>query len=148
MQGTSTNNTEPDSMPALNGTNLASATSKPEQERAQTPTPSQPQTQPVKTSTQSQETTKKTSLGITQAFNSFGGQIHKGPTSHTAAVHPHSPQPARPKAHTIGQDKWGSGFAEFCIYKKDIASMLFILISPHSPFYRYIQQLFIMKQIC
>lgn len=102
-------------MPALNGTNVASATSKPEQERAQTPTPSQPQTQPVKTSTQSQETTKKTSLGITQAFNSFGGQIHKSPTSHTAAARPHSPQPARPKAHTIGQGKWGNGFAEFCI---------------------------------
>ncbi|CAI5658880.1 unnamed protein product [Oreochromis niloticus] len=101
-EGTSTNNTEPDSMPALNGTNVASATSKPEQERAQTPTPSQPQTQPVKTSTQNQETTKKTSLGITQAFNSFGGQIHKSPTSHTAAARPHSPQPARPKAHTIG----------------------------------------------
>uniref|UniRef100_A0A3B4EYF3 Actin filament-associated protein 1-like 2 n=1 Tax=Pundamilia nyererei TaxID=303518 RepID=A0A3B4EYF3_9CICH len=102
----------PDSMPALNGTNLASATSKPEEERAQTPTPSQPQTQPVKTSTQSQETTKKTSLGITQAFNSFGGQIHKGPTSHTAAVHPHSPQPARPKAHTIVEIKLGKNRTE------------------------------------
>ncbi|XP_030610643.1 actin filament-associated protein 1-like 2 isoform X1 [Archocentrus centrarchus] len=101
-EGMSSNHSEPESTPALNGTNLVSAAGKPEQEGAQIPTPSQPQTQPVKTSSQSQETTKKTSLGIPQAFNSFGAHIHKGPTSHPAAASPHSPQPLRPKAHTIG----------------------------------------------
>ncbi|KAM9336162.1 actin filament-associated protein 1-like 2 isoform 2-T2 [Symphorus nematophorus] len=96
----STNRTEPDSTPVLNGANSTSTTSKPEQERPQTPTPPDPHAKPVKTSSQSQETPKRTSLGIPQAFsNSSGVQIHKGPT---AAGFPQSPQPSRPKAHTIG----------------------------------------------
>ncbi|TKS89619.1 Actin filament-associated protein 1-like 2 [Collichthys lucidus] len=96
----STDRTEPDTTPVLNGTSPTSATSKPEQERPQTPSPaSQPQTQPVKTSSQSQETPKRTSLGIPQAFSSSGVQIHK---VQTAAGFPHSPQPLRPKSHTIG----------------------------------------------
>ncbi|XP_076616747.1 actin filament-associated protein 1-like 2 isoform X2 [Chaetodon auriga] len=94
----STNHPEPDSM--SNGTSSTSSTSKPEQGCPLTPTPPQPQTQPVKTS--SQETPKRTSLGIPQAFNSSGTQIHKGLTVQAAAGLPHSPQPQRPKAHTIG----------------------------------------------
>uniref|UniRef100_A0A3P8THS8 Actin filament-associated protein 1-like 2 n=1 Tax=Amphiprion percula TaxID=161767 RepID=A0A3P8THS8_AMPPE len=87
--------------PPLNGINSASATSKPAQEPPQTPTPTQ--TQPVKTSPQSQETPKRTSLGIPQAPSSPGGQIHKTLTAQSsAAARPHSPQPLRPKAHTIG----------------------------------------------
>ncbi|TMS22000.1 Actin filament-associated protein 1-like 2 [Larimichthys crocea] len=39
------------------------------------------------------------SLGIPQAFSSSGVQIHK---VQTAAGFPHSPQPLRPKSHTIG----------------------------------------------
>ncbi|XP_074475325.1 actin filament-associated protein 1-like 2 isoform X1 [Sebastes fasciatus] len=93
-----TNRTEPESTPVLNGT--SSTSSKPEQERPPTPTPPQPQTQPVKTSSQSQETPKRTSLGIPQAFNSPGVQIHKGPA--VSAGLPQSPRPLRPKAHTIG----------------------------------------------
>ncbi|XP_027145388.1 actin filament-associated protein 1-like 2 isoform X2 [Larimichthys crocea] len=96
----STDRTEPDTTPVLNGTSPTSATSKPEQERPPTPSPaSQPQTQPVKTSSQSQETPKRMSLGIPQAFSSSGVQIHK---VQTAAGFPHSPQPLRPKSHTIG----------------------------------------------
>ncbi|XP_051274492.1 actin filament-associated protein 1-like 2 isoform X2 [Dicentrarchus labrax] len=95
----STDRTEPDSTPVLNGTSSTSATSKPEQELPPTLTPPQPQTQPVKTSSQSQETPKRTSLGIPQVFNSPGVQMHKGVT---AAGLPHSPQPLRPKAYTIG----------------------------------------------
>ncbi|KAF1373855.1 hypothetical protein PFLUV_G00243260 [Perca fluviatilis] len=91
----STNRTEPDSTPVFNGTSSTSV-SKPEQE--QPPTPQQPQ--PVKTSSQSQDTPKRTSLGIPQVFSSSGVQIHKGPT--VSAGLPHSPQPLRPKAHTIG----------------------------------------------
>ncbi|XP_070782688.1 actin filament-associated protein 1-like 2 [Enoplosus armatus] len=98
----STNRTELDSTPVLNGTSSTPATSKPEQERPLTPTPLQPQTQPVKASSQSQETPKRTSLGIPQAFISSGVQIHKGPAFQTASGLPHSPQPLRPKAHTIG----------------------------------------------
>ncbi|XP_044033635.1 actin filament-associated protein 1-like 2 isoform X2 [Siniperca chuatsi] len=98
----SSNLTEPDSTPVLNGTSSTSATSKPEQECPLTPTPPQPQTQPVKTSSQSQESPKRTSLGIPQAFISSGVQIHKGPTFQSASGLPHSPQPLRPKAHTIG----------------------------------------------
>ncbi|XP_035517622.1 actin filament-associated protein 1-like 2 [Morone saxatilis] len=93
----STNRTEPDSTPVLNGTSSTSATSKPEQELQPTHIPPQPQTQPVKTSSQSQETPKRTSLGIPQV--SPGVQMHKGVT---AAGFPHSPQPLRPKAYTIG----------------------------------------------
>ncbi|KAM4524886.1 actin filament-associated protein 1-like 2 isoform 2-T2 [Odontesthes bonariensis] len=100
----STSCTEPESTPVLNGLSSPSGTSKSEQQRPLTPTPPQPQTQPVKTSSQSQETPKKTSLGIPQAFNSSGTQIQKGQVAQTAATTslPHSPQPARPKAHTIG----------------------------------------------
>ncbi|XP_042363573.1 actin filament-associated protein 1-like 2 isoform X2 [Plectropomus leopardus] len=94
----STNRPEPESTPVINGTSSTSVTSKPEQE--QPPTPSQPQTQPVKTSTQSQETPKRSNVGIPQAFTSSGGQIHKGQT--LSAGFPHSPHPQRPKAHTIG----------------------------------------------
>ncbi|XP_008275800.1 actin filament-associated protein 1-like 2 isoform X2 [Stegastes partitus] len=93
-----TNRSEP--TPPLNEINSAS---KPAQEPAQTP--AQPQTQPVKTSAQSQETPKRTSLGVPQATNSPGGHIHKGLTvqsSAAAAARPHSPQPLRPKAFTIG----------------------------------------------
>ncbi|KAM8729180.1 actin filament-associated protein 1-like 2 isoform 1-T1 [Acanthopagrus schlegelii] len=99
---TPTNRTEPDSPPATTGTSSTSATSKPEQEHPATPTPPQPPTQQVKASAQSQETPKKNSLEIPQVFNSPGGQIHKGPTVQAAAGLPHSPKPARPKAHTIG----------------------------------------------
>ncbi|XP_070707728.1 actin filament-associated protein 1-like 2 [Pempheris klunzingeri] len=98
----SANRTEPEPTPVLNGTSSTSATSKPEQECPLTPTSPQPQTQQVKTSSQSQETPKRTTLAIPQAFSSSGVQIQKGPTFQTAAGFPHSPQPLRPKAHTIG----------------------------------------------
>ncbi|XP_043958005.1 actin filament-associated protein 1-like 2 isoform X2 [Gambusia affinis] len=86
---TSTNRTEPDSSPVLNGPNSGFSSSKAEQQRSRSP--SQPQ--PVKT--QSQETSKRSSLGIPQAFSLPGAQ--KSPSGL-----PHSPQPARPKAYTIG----------------------------------------------
>ncbi|XP_071319727.1 actin filament-associated protein 1-like 2 isoform X3 [Trachinotus anak] len=91
------NTSEPEPTPVLNGT---SATGKPEQAcpPPPTPQPQQPQTQPPKPTSQSQETPKRMSLGIPQVFNSSGGQAHKGP----AAGFPQSPQPQRPKAHTIG----------------------------------------------
>ena len=108
FQVTPTNRTEPDTTPVTNGTSSTSATGKPEQERPLTPTPPQPQTQQVKTSAQNQETPKKNSLEIPQVFNSPGVQIHKGPTVQAAAGLPHSPKPARPKSHTIGED-WGTG---------------------------------------
>lgn len=98
FQVSSTN--PPESIPELNETNSTSANSKPEQERSPTPTLPQPQTQPAKTTCQSQEAPKR--RNIPQAFGSPGGQIHKGPT---AAGFPHSPQPMRPKAHTIGEGK-------------------------------------------
>ncbi|XP_033467779.1 actin filament-associated protein 1-like 2 isoform X1 [Epinephelus lanceolatus] len=91
----STTRTEPESAPVINDANSASAT-----EHPPTPTPPQPQTQPVKTSTQSHETPKRSSVGIPQAFTSSGGQIHKGSTVSVGL--PHSPHPQRPKAHTIG----------------------------------------------
>lgn len=103
FQDISTDHTEPDSTPVLNGASSTSAAGKPEQERPLTPTPPQPQTQPVKTSCQSQETPKRTSLGIPQALSTSGVQILKGLTLHTAAGLPRSPQPMRPKAHTIGE---------------------------------------------
>ncbi|KAM6897025.1 actin filament-associated protein 1-like 2 [Xenentodon cancila] len=97
----SMNLTEPDSTPVLNGPSAESSTTKPELQRPPTPTPPQSQTQPVKTSPPSQETPKRASLGLPQAFNSSG--VHKSPAAQTsAAALPHSPQPARPKAHTIG----------------------------------------------
>lgn len=107
----------------LNGTSPTSATSKPEQERPPTPSPaSQPQTQPVKTSSQSQETPKRMSLGIPQAFSSSGVQIHK---VQTAAGFPHSPQPLRPKSHTIGKGKKQAQCVRF-FRKKCLTRMNFI----------------------
>ncbi|XP_027885428.1 actin filament-associated protein 1-like 2 isoform X8 [Xiphophorus couchianus] len=88
-EATSTNRTEPDSTPVLNGPNSASSSSKAEQQRSRSPS----QSQPVKT--QSQETSKRSSLGVPQGFSLPGAQ--KCPTGL-----PHSPQPTRPKAHTIG----------------------------------------------
>ncbi|XP_023196465.1 actin filament-associated protein 1-like 2 isoform X6 [Xiphophorus maculatus] len=88
-EATSTNRTEPDSTPVLNGPNSASSSSKAEQQRSRSPS----QSQPVKT--QSQETSKRSSLGVPQGFTLPGAQ--KCPTGL-----PHSPQPTRPKAHTIG----------------------------------------------
>ncbi|KAF3853627.1 hypothetical protein F7725_014315 [Dissostichus mawsoni] len=95
-EANSTSHTEPDSSPVVNGTSSTSITSKPEPELPQTP----PQPQPVKTSSQSQETPKRNSVGISQAFTSPGVQINKGQTVSTGL--PHSPVPLRPKAHTIG----------------------------------------------
>ncbi|XP_034414916.1 actin filament-associated protein 1-like 2 isoform X1 [Cyclopterus lumpus] len=95
----STNRTE-STPPVSNGTSSTSVTSKPEQEHPPTPTPPLPQNQPVKTLSQSQETPKRTSVGIPQAFSSAGVQINKGPT--VSAVLPNSPHPLRPKAHTMG----------------------------------------------
>nr|XP_019938215.1 PREDICTED: actin filament-associated protein 1-like 2 [Paralichthys olivaceus] len=97
---TSTNPSEPEPTPVLNGTSLTSAASKPEQTRPTTPTPQQAPPQSLKPTSQSLETPKRTSLGIPSAFSSPGG--HKGQTGHTTAGFPHSPQPLRPKAHTIG----------------------------------------------
>lgn len=90
---------QPDLTPVLNKT---SSTNKPEQEQPLTPTPPQAQTlQPLKTS-QSQETPKKSSLEIPQAFSSSGVQVQRG-LQHTAGF-PQSPQPLRPKAHPVGED--------------------------------------------
>ncbi|XP_056221885.1 actin filament-associated protein 1-like 2 isoform X1 [Seriola aureovittata] len=99
-----TNSSEPEPTPVLNGTSLTPATCKPEQACPPTTTPQPQQSQPnqLKTTSQSQETPKRMNLGIPQAFNSPGGQAHKGPAVHTAAGFPHSPQPLRPKAHTVG----------------------------------------------
>ncbi|XP_061564975.1 actin filament-associated protein 1-like 2 isoform X2 [Cololabis saira] len=93
---------EPDSTPVLNGPSTECSTTKPEQQRPPTPTPTQSQNQPVKTSPQSQESPKRATLGLPQAFNSSGAQIHKSLAAQTSAGLPHSPQPARPKGHTIG----------------------------------------------
>ncbi|XP_053269916.1 actin filament-associated protein 1-like 2 isoform X2 [Pleuronectes platessa] len=97
---TSTDPSEPEPTPDLYETSLPSAASKPEPTRPSTPTPQHAQLQPLKTTSQSQETSKRMSLGIPPVFSSPGG--HKGPTGHTAAGFPHSPQPLRPKAHTMG----------------------------------------------
>lgn len=94
---TSINRTEPDSTPVVNVPNSLTSSGKQEQQRSQSPQ----QTPPVKTPSQCQETSKRNSLGIPQAFSSPGAQMHKGPTTAGAWL-PHSPQPARPKAHTIG----------------------------------------------
>ncbi|XP_037319909.2 actin filament-associated protein 1-like 2 isoform X2 [Pungitius pungitius] len=87
-----------ESTPVSNGT--CSHSSKPEPEPPLTPAQPQPQTQPVKTLPQSQETSKRTSVGIPQAFCSSGPQINKGPPA--PAGLPPSPRPLRPKAHTMG----------------------------------------------
>ncbi|KAG7227914.1 hypothetical protein INR49_013708 [Caranx melampygus] len=99
-----TNSSEPESTPVLNGTSQTSAISKPDPPCPPNPTPQpqQSQTQPLKTTSQSQETPKRTSLGIPQAFITSGGQTHKGPVAQTGAGFPNSPQPLRPKAHTVG----------------------------------------------
>ncbi|XP_067344342.1 actin filament-associated protein 1-like 2 isoform X2 [Channa argus] len=86
----------PEPTAVVNETSSSYAGCKPEQERPLTPT-SHPQTKPVRSSSQSQETTKKMSLGIPQVLISAGGQ--KGPTT---AGFPHSPQLLRPKAYTMG----------------------------------------------
>lgn len=91
----STNRTEA-TPPVSNGTSSTCVTSKPEHEKPPTPT----QNQPVKTLSQSQETPKRISAGIPQAFSPAGVQINKGPT--VSAVLPSSPHPLRPKAHTMG----------------------------------------------
>lgn len=96
FQVISPDHTEPDSTPEI--TNL---TNKPEPDEAVTPIA---QTQPVKTSPQSQETPKKTSLEIAQAFSFSGVQSHKSLTLQNATGLPRSPQPPRPKAHLIGED--------------------------------------------
>ncbi|KAK2820413.1 hypothetical protein Q5P01_023372 [Channa striata] len=86
----------PEPTALLDETSSTYANCKTERERPPTPPPQQPQTKPVRTSSQSQETPKKTSLGIPPVV-STGGQ--KGPTG---AGFPHSPQLLRPKAYTIG----------------------------------------------
>ena len=106
LQVTSTDPPETEPTPVLNGTSSTPAISKPEQECPLTPTPPQPQTQTQtqtqapKTSSQSQETPKR----------NFSPKV---PMTQTAAGFPHSPQPPRPKAFTIGEDKiHTAGFLE------------------------------------
>ncbi|CAJ1081035.1 actin filament-associated protein 1-like 2 isoform X1 [Xyrichtys novacula] len=99
---TSTNPAEPEPTPALNGTSAAAG--KPELERPPSPNTPQQQSQPVKTLSQNQETPKRT-LEIPQVFNSpsSGVQIHsKSLVVPNASGFPQSPQPLRPKSHTIG----------------------------------------------
>lgn len=106
FQVSPTNSSEPEPTPVFNGTSQTNATSKPDPPCPPNPTPQpsqQSQSQPVKTTSQSQETPKRTSLGIPQAFNASAGQAHKGPVVHTGAGFPNSPQPMRPKAHTVGE---------------------------------------------
>lgn len=62
------------------------------------------QSQPAKTSSQNQETPKRTSMSSLQAFNNTGVLPHRGQTLQADVGPPRSPQPARPKAHTIGKD--------------------------------------------
>lgn len=92
----STNHTGPESTPAVNGISSTTTPSKPEQETHLTPPPIHTPNQPVKSSSQSQETPKRSSLGIPQTSSSSGGQTHKTPTT------AHSPQPPRPKANILG----------------------------------------------
>lgn len=110
FQDVSTSRTEPDSVPALNGPTSTSATSKPEHIPVQSSTPTQAQlhSQRIKTSSQSQESSKRLSAGAPQALGSPGAQIPKGLTTQNVAnLFPNSPQPGRLKAHTIGECKWG-----------------------------------------
>uniref|UniRef100_A0A665VL68 Actin filament-associated protein 1-like 2 n=1 Tax=Echeneis naucrates TaxID=173247 RepID=A0A665VL68_ECHNA len=92
FQSDPTSSPEKEPTPESNG--LTPASSKPEQLCPPTLPPQQPPTQPLKS--QSQETPKRASVGIPQAFNASGGQAHK------VSGFPHSPQPLRPKAHTVG----------------------------------------------
>lgn len=85
--------------PAL--TLLLNGTSASKLESESPPTPSS-QSQPAKTSLQSQETPKRTSMSSLQAFNNTGVLPHRGQTLQADVGPPRSPQPARPKAHTIG----------------------------------------------
>uniref|UniRef100_A0A3P9JK32 Actin filament-associated protein 1-like 2 n=1 Tax=Oryzias latipes TaxID=8090 RepID=A0A3P9JK32_ORYLA len=87
---------EPASTSVSNGPTSPTAPSKLEQTLLQVTTYPQPQTQQGRNSPQSQELPRKSSLEIPKAFISSVADIHKGPSFH------HSPQPARPKAHTIG----------------------------------------------
>lgn len=91
---------EPASTPLLNGTSSTTSASKPESEP---PVTSTSPTQPAKTSSQSQETPKRTTLGTLQAFNNPGVLIHRGQMLQADVGRPRSPQPPRPKAHTIGE---------------------------------------------
>lgn len=91
---------EPASTPLLNGTSSTTSASKLESEP---PVTSTSQTPPAKTSSQSQESPKRTSLGTLQAFNNPGVLIHRGQMLLADVGHPRSPQPPRPKAHTIGE---------------------------------------------
>ncbi|XP_062270284.1 actin filament-associated protein 1-like 2 isoform X2 [Platichthys flesus] len=100
FEGTSTDPSEPEPTPDLYETSLSSTASRPEPTGPSTPTPQHAQLQPLKTTSQSQEMSKRMSLGIPTVFSSPGG--HKGTTGHTAAGFPHSPQLLRPKAHTMG----------------------------------------------
>lgn len=90
---------EPASTPLLNGTSSTTSASKLESEP---PVTSASPTQPAKTSSQSQETPKRTSLGPLQAFNNPGVLLHRGQMLQADVGRPRSPQPPRPKAHTIG----------------------------------------------
>ncbi|XP_013863040.1 actin filament-associated protein 1-like 2 [Austrofundulus limnaeus] len=95
--------TEPDSAPALNGPTSTSAASKPEQQSSPTPNCALLQPPQAMTSSQGQESSKRFSLGVSQAFSSTGAQIQKSPVVQTVSnLFPKSPQLARPKAHTIG----------------------------------------------
>uniref|UniRef100_A0A3Q2DEV1 Actin filament-associated protein 1-like 2 n=1 Tax=Cyprinodon variegatus TaxID=28743 RepID=A0A3Q2DEV1_CYPVA len=102
-----TNRTEPDSTVVTNGPNSAFS-SKPNQQRSFSPTSIVAQTQPTKTSSPGQDISKRNSLGVPRAYSPPAAQTHKGGTTHTTASWiPNSPQPGRPKAHTIGSS---SGF--------------------------------------
>lgn len=107
LQVTANAHPEPASAPAVNGTSSTSGASKPEPEHMTlTPTAVQPQTQPAKAASQSQETSKRASLGIPQAFYNTAVQTHRSQAlQSTGGGLPRSPQPTRPKAYTIGEDK-------------------------------------------
>uniref|UniRef100_A0A3P8VBP0 Actin filament-associated protein 1-like 2 n=1 Tax=Cynoglossus semilaevis TaxID=244447 RepID=A0A3P8VBP0_CYNSE len=95
-----TNSSEAETTPTPNGTSSTSAVND-QEHLSQSPTQLPSQTEPVKASPPGQETPKKTSVEIPQAFSPCGGQ--KGPTGgSTAAGFSRSPQPLRPKAHTLG----------------------------------------------
>lgn len=84
---------EPASTPLSNGTGSSPSRSQLEPEPRPPPASL---TQPAKTSSQSLETPKRASLGPPQAFN-------RGQALQADVGAPRSPQPARPKAHSIGE---------------------------------------------
>lgn len=88
---------EPASTLLLNGTGASKLES-------ESPLAPSSQSQPAKTLSQSQETSKRTSLASLQAFNNTGVLTHRGQTLQAYVGAPKSPQPARPKAHTVGKD--------------------------------------------